>query len=203
MFDHITGSDRPDRRVLEWLVAHLRRTGRAQEALDLALKRYDWRKSLQSFIAVQDVAGDLGLRAETTQKMCAALEEAKEYGLLVEVYIHEKEIDLALKNFEILRSVRSRSFLLNLSPLSLRLAQAAEESHPAQAAQLYIEAAEKLIKQRGRDNYASAATYLARLKPLYERMGAPEKWAETTRRLRAQHKALPAMKDEFNRAGLP
>jgi uncharacterized Zn finger protein len=202
-FDHITGSERPDRRVLEWLVAHLRRTGCAQEALDLALQRYDWQKNLQSFIAVQEVAGDLNLRAETTQKMCAALEEAKEYGLLVEVYIHEKKIDLALKNYEILRSVRSRGFLPNLSPLSLRLAQAAEESHPVQAAQLYIEAAEKLIAQRSRGNYATAATYLARLKPLYERMGAPERWAETTQRLRTQHKNLPAMKDEFNRAGLP
>jgi hypothetical protein len=203
MFDHITGSDRPDRRVLEWLVAHLRRTGRAQDALDLALQRYDWQKSLQSFIAVQDVAGDLDLRAETTQKMCAALVGAKEYRLLVEVYIHEKQIDLALENYEILRSARSRGFLPDLSPLILRLAQAAEETHPAQSAQLYIEAAEKFIAQRSRGNYATAATYLARLKPLYERMGAPEKWAETTRRLRTQYKALRAMQDEFNRVRLP
>jgi uncharacterized Zn finger protein len=203
MFDHITGSDRPDNRALEWLVAHLRRSGRTQEALDLALQRYDWQRNLQSFIAVQEVAGDLNLRAETTQKMCAALQQASKYGLLVEVYIHEKEIDQALKNYERYRNVPSRGFLPGLSSLSLRLAQAAEESHPAQAAQIYVEAAERLIAQRSRDNYASAAGYLARLKPLYERMGAPERWAETTQRLRTQHKNLPAMKDEFNRAGLP
>jgi hypothetical protein len=50
---------------------------------------------------------------------------------------------------------------------------------------------------------AAAAGYLARLKPLYARVGAPEGWAETVQQSRAQHKNLPAMKDEFNRAGLP
>jgi hypothetical protein len=203
IFGHITSGQRIDSRVLQWLVGHLRSVGRTQEALDLALERYDWQRNLQSFIAVQEVAEDLGLRRESTQKMCAGLEEAKQYDLLVEVYMHEKEIDQALKYYDRAQSVRSYGLLPGPYSLSLRLAQAAEESHPAQAAQLYIEAAEKLIAQRSRGNYATAATYLARLKPIYERMGAPEKWAETTRRLRAQHKNLPAMKDEFNRAGLP
>lgn len=203
MFGHITGSDRPDSRVVQWLVEHLRQTGRGQEALNLALKRYGWQRSLQELIAVQEVAGDLGLQEEITQKMCAALEEAKQYALLTEVYIHEKEIDQALKNYESAQSARIYGLLAGSYSLGIRLAQAAEESHPGQAAQIYIEAAERLINQRGRDNYASAAGYLVRLKPLYERMGAPEGWAETTQRLRAQHKNLPAMKDEFNRAGLP
>ena len=202
-FAHITSGNRIDQRLLTWLVAHLRQTGRAQEALDLATQRYDWRKNLQSFIAVQEVAEDLGLRTETTKKMCAALEEAKEHSLLVAVYIHEKQIDLALVNYERARNVQNRGFAFNFTPLTLQLARAAEESHPAHAVQLYIEAAELEISRRSRDNYATAATYVARTKPLYERMGKPEQWAEIVQHIRTEHKNLPAMKDEFNRAGLP
>ncbi len=135
--------------------------------------------------------------------MCATLEEAKAYGLLVEVYIHEKKIDLALANYERARNVGNRGFRFRFTPLALQLARAAEESPPGHAVQLYVEEAETEIAHRSRDNYATAATYLARTKSLYARMGTPEKWAETVQRIRAAHKNLPAMKDEFNRAGLP
>lgn len=64
------------------------------------------------------------------------------------------------------------SLYLRQDNLASEVAAAAEESHPRQALRLYQQAAQELIEQRGRGNYATAAGYLRRVKALYERLGA-------------------------------
>jgi len=59
-----------------------------------------------------------------------------------------------------------------------------------------------LIAQRGRENYALAAGYLRSVRDAYLHLGEPHTWQALIANLREQHRNLPALKDEFNRAGL-
>jgi uncharacterized Zn finger protein len=88
------------------------------------------------------------------------------------------------------------------SALQLRVAQAAGEQRPKESIRLYMQMIESLIAQRGRDNYAQAAGYLRSVRDSYQRLGEPHTWQALIANLREQHRNLPALKDEFNRAGL-
>lgn len=86
--------------------------------------------------------------------------------------------------------------------LRVQVAQAAEKDHPRDAIRLYLQAAEDLVSARGRENYAEAAGYLARVRALYDVLGEPDDWQDTIRKLRERHRALRALKEELSRAGL-
>ncbi|MBU0703231.1 MAG: hypothetical protein KKC18_05130 [Chloroflexi bacterium] len=86
--------------------------------------------------------------------------------------------------------------------MSIRVAQAAEESRPRAAIRIYVERTERLIAARGRGNYVEAAGYLARVRELYHRLSEPETWGTFIADLREQNRRLPALKDELNKAGL-
>ena len=61
--------------------------------------------------------------------------------------------------------------------ISIRVAQAAEETRLREAIELYRQQVEGLIAQRGRQNYQAACKHLARMRMLYERLGEKEVWA--------------------------
>ena len=82
------------------------------------------------------------------------------------------------------------------------MAQAAEESHPLEAIRLYRQAAEHLIDQRGRDNYAVAAAHLKQVRDVYVRLNTEEAWKQCIHEVRENHRNLPALKDELKKAGL-
>jgi uncharacterized Zn finger protein len=91
---------------------------------------------------------------------------------------------------------------LRQAPLSIRVAQAAEEQYPRNAIQIYITVAQRLIQQQGRENYATAARYLARARDLYRRLGEETAWSDLIGAIRQQHKRLRALQEELARAGL-
>ena len=86
--------------------------------------------------------------------------------------------------------------------ISIRVAQAAEETRPREAIELYRQQAEGLIAQRGRQNYQAACKHLARMRTLYERLGEKEVWASYIAGLREQNRSLRALKEELAKAGL-
>jgi len=86
--------------------------------------------------------------------------------------------------------------------LFIRVAQAAEESRLRAAIRIYMGAAERLIAARGRGNYATAATYLVRVRDLYRCLGEEETWQALIADLWERNRRLRALKDELNEAGL-
>jgi len=61
---------------------------------------------------------------------------------------------------------------------------------------------EALIATQGRERYATAAGYLARVRALYQRQGQEAEWQRLITSLRERHKRLRALKDELSKAGL-
>jgi uncharacterized Zn finger protein len=134
-------------------------------------------------------------------EMLDKLSQNKRFGLLVEIYLEEDEIDQALKALEQARaSVRQRWEY----PYSLEItvAKAAEESRPEQAIQLYMNQIKRLINLRGRGNYIEAIKYLKVVRGLYKRLGRLEDWKALLISLRQENRKLRAFQDELNKAGL-
>ena len=78
-------------------------------------------------------------------------------SLLVEIFLAEGEIEDALEAFT---ALRNRPEMMWNSALAMQVAEAAEESHPDEAIEIYIAEAEQAITGRNRAAYQAASHYL-------------------------------------------
>ena len=63
-------------------------------------------------------------------------------------------------------------------------------------------AAKRLIESRGRDNYATAADYLSRVRKLYQHLGEDKTWKALIADIRQQNSSPCAPKEELDKVGL-
>ena len=73
---------------------------------------------------------------------------------------------------------------------------------PHEAIEVFRQQAERLIAQRGRQNYQDACKYLAKIRVLYKKLGECEVWASYITALYEQNRNLRALKEEWTNAGL-
>ena len=119
--------------------------------------------------------------------------------MLTEIYLKEGLVDQALAS---VKRVVSGMWGIYHSPLSIRVAQAAESRRPQESIRIYMEAAKQLIRARERDSYTTAANYLARVRKLYQRLGEDKTWQALIADIRQQNSSLRALKEELNKVGL-
>ena len=129
--------------------------------------------------------------------MLAEWSAAREYGLLTDIYLEEGEIDLALKSVK-----QTKPGLYYGVDRLVRVAQAASETHPHAAVDIYRERVESFIEARGRDNYQRACALLTKVRDLHWQLSQEALWTELIAELRERHRRLPALREELNNAGL-
>lgn len=185
-----------DNRLAEWLKERYRERGELAEALDLARRLLERRPHLAGYQEVRELSQALGVWEESRQQLLDRWTAAGEYGLLTDVYLEEGETDLAL------RSVNQGGPRFRHADQLIRVAQAASETHPQAALDIYRQQAESLIEARGRDNYRQACAYLARVRDLYRQMSRESVWTGFIAGLRERHRRLSALKEELSKAGL-
>lgn len=127
--------------------------------------------------------------------MIETLEQKKQWGVLIEIALCEREIDRALALLSNLDSGIKSRFLV-------QVAEAAAKTRPVRAVELYQEIVERAISGRDRKSYRVAASYLLKVKGLYERLDRQSNWQEYCRGLRSKYIKLRALQDEINKAGL-
>jgi uncharacterized Zn finger protein len=188
-----------DGRLAEWLKRQAAARGDLAEALAIAETLFWQHPDMAGYVEIRDLAQQAGGWETQRGTLLARLGDAEHYRLLAEIYLEEGEIDRAL---ETLGQVMASRWGWGGGELAIRIAQAAEESRPRAALQLYAQQAEGLIRTRGRGNYATAATYLARVRALYRALGEPGAWEAYIAALREDHRRLRALKEELGKAGL-
>ena len=104
---------------------------------------------------VREQSQHLGIWQESRSQLLAEWAVAREYGLLTGIYLEEGEIDLALKSVKQLEPNVGYT-----GDRLIRVVQAAAETRPQAAAEIYRGQAEELIKGRTRERYRHACTYL-------------------------------------------
>ena len=183
--------------LMEWLKDQHEERGELTEALVLAQRLLEQRPGLAAYQDVRELCQRLGIWQASRSKLLAEWAAAREYGLLTDVYLAEGEIDLALKSVRQLESVSHYA-----GDRLIRVAQAASETRPQAAAEIYRKQAEKWIEARGRKRYQEACVYLTKVRDLYRQMSQEPAWTDFMAELRERHRRLRALQDELNKAGL-
>jgi len=194
-------TDQPDRRLIAWLKEQLLECGDREEALALTEELFWRRPGLEGYQELRTLARPMEGWDDLRSAILSRLAEEDRYMLLIEIYVEEGEVDRALETLEEMRGTTSR-WRWRSDRLSVDVARAAEAERPRQAIRLYGEAVEELIAARGRHNYATAATYLTRMRDLYRRLGEASTWERYIVQLRDSNPRLRALKDELKKAEL-
>ena len=196
-----------------WLEKKYSIYGKAEQALNMALARFQAAPSEATYNSVQS-ASQLADQPETLWStlrpdLLATLERQGKWGELVSIYLNEAEIRQAFAALEQMERASTTSsysygYSTRFAPekYQIQVAKAAEEPYPDEAIQLYKRMVERLINARGRENYQQAVGYLTQVKHLYEKQGRESEWNVYITALRNQNKSLRALKEELEKRGL-
>jgi len=180
----------------EWLRELAEKRGNKEQVLQFTEQLFWIRTSLQGYTEVKEAAINVGTWSALRPTLMARLTEASEYDLITEIHVAENEIQDALNTLQKTRGNWASS------GLATKVARAAETTHPHKAIDIYLNQAYRLIANRGRSNYATAAVDLVRVRDLYLKMNDEAAWSKVIGRVRADYSRLSALKDELRRAGL-
>jgi len=191
--------------LLKWLKQYYQTRNNHAAALEIAETIFRRYPMLTDYKEIRDLASQLGRWEAIRPELLDFLEKAQNNTLLIEIALNEGDIDKALELVKAEQQKRTTgygSYYYRYYDMPIKVAQAAEETRPREAIELYRQHAEGLIAQRGRQNYQAACRHLARMRTLYERLGEKEVWASYIAGLREQNKSLRALKEEMAKAGL-
>lgn len=191
-----------DTRLTTWLIQRARDRNDFEEALDLTRDLFKQHPALRRYQEIRELAQQLDRWDDVRLSLLHRLDQQGQHTLLVEIHLDEGEVGQAIETLEQAKQSSNRTWAWSWPNLEIRVAAAAEQSHPEDAWRIYMARVEQLINARGRDNYAAAAGYLQRVRDIYHRLGDEEVWQDLISELRQQHSNLPALKDELNKAGL-
>lgn len=184
-----------DPRLVEWRRDDALEQEDQETALELT-KRIFWRRynDIQEYETLRSIAQDLGRWDEVKEEVHAKARKQTMKDMLARLHLSDGDlaeaVDLAT------RDAISRG-------LQMQIAGTAADEYPEDAIDLYERQARRLIKQRGRGNYAQAAKEMERAKALYMSLGYDELWVDTIEKLVDDElHRLPAARDEFQKAGL-
>ncbi len=201
-----------DTRLLEWLKNYYKTRKNYTAALECAEALFCKHPNLASLTAyheMRDLASQLGRWDAVRQRLLDFLSQSQNTSLLIQIALDEGDLDKAL---ELLKAQQKHAqgyqgmYGYRYSPgygsIALEVAKAAEEKRPREAIEIYQKYAERLIDQRGRENYQTASNYLKRVRELYGRLGENEEWTKYITGLRERNKSLRALKEELAAARL-
>lgn len=183
--------------VVAWLRGHALAQGNDEEALPWSEQIFWESPSLEQYQQLKALATKLNRWATLRPTILAQLKGEKRYRLLIHIHLEAKEAREALEALALARQTMTAE-----SELSLRVARLAEQEYPLDAVALYREGVERLIGERSRQSYATAAAYLVRVKQVYLKRGQEGQWKEYLAKLRAKYPTLRALKEELGKAGL-
>ncbi len=191
-----------DTRLPEWLKQRAVERGDAGEALVWTQQLFWQHPSLEGYEQMKAVSKPLDTWESLQIEILTRLSKQNQHALLTEIYLKEDQVDQALASIRRVASGTSGIWGIYHSPLLIRVAQAAESSRPQESIPIYVDAAKRLIQARGRDNYTTAANYLARVRKLYQRLGEDKTWQALIADIRQQNSSLRALKEELGKVGL-
>jgi catechol 2,3-dioxygenase-like lactoylglutathione lyase family enzyme len=203
-------TEKPALYLLEWLQKYYRDRGNLAAELEMTETSFRTQPSLRRYQELRDLAKRLDGWETLRPELLAFLQQAgdtRNTTLLIEIALDEGDIDRALYLLKGMAKKDSYGYIYNegyysYGDIALQVARATEETRPREAIELYRQRAERLIVQRGRQNYQQACTFLAKMRALYEKLGDGETWKGYVTALREQNRNLRALKEELANAGL-
>src|SRR6266487_2655564 len=194
-----------------WLSEKYLLYGKAKQALDMELARFQANPGDATYLSVRSAAQVAGQPKEVwldlRPQLIQTLEQQSRWGALVSIYLDEGEVGQALAALAEMEHTSSTSlygynYRAFSSDYQIQVAKAAEESYPHEAIRLYKSVIQKLIDGRGRENYQQATDFLMRVRLLYQKQGQEPEWDAFIAHLRSSNKSLRALKEELDKRDL-
>jgi uncharacterized Zn finger protein len=190
-----------DDRLVDWLQGYAVQQSDYPKALEWAKQLFLSRHSKAEYLEMKKLAIPINQWPDLRTEIIDWLTDHKQFSVLVEIYLEENEIDLAVDALEKAKVVTRYHWEYPHS-LEIIVAKAAEATRPEHAIQIYLDRVKRLIERRGRDNYAEAANYLKGIQGIYKRLEQQEHWQSLIASLRQENRNLPAFQDELKKAKL-
>jgi uncharacterized Zn finger protein len=185
-----------DTRLLEWLSEKRKERGDWAGSLQLEERLFWPRPNLEQYKKLYKPAKQLDRWDELRARVVAELEKKKNFDLLVQIHLHDKEVGLAIAVLgRMSNQWMSRS-------LGIEVAKAARTQYPQESIRLYVEAAARIMDSRDRGNYSQAAQYLRETRDIYRQINDTQSWDKLIADIRERYKKLPALQSELNRLKL-
>jgi hypothetical protein len=213
LWEHEGQNIHHDQMLREWLERRHLEHGSPEKALALAQDRFQVSPTKPTYDAVRTAAlhpGQSGVDwPKLRSTLLAALAKSNAHYALIDIHLEASEVAEAI---DVLRRLEKSGgadatgwdgvYGSSAGSYSARVAAAAETRFPDDAVQIYRRLADRLIAERGRANYQTAAGYLARVKRVLAEHGKAEEWSSLIADLRAANKSLRALKEELDLLGL-
>lgn len=185
-----------DTRLLEWLSEKLKERGDLAGSLQLE-ERLFWRHpNIDQYKKLCKPAKQLNRWDELRAQIVAELEKKKDFGLLINIHLHDKEVGLALATLGRL----PEQWMAH--SLRIEVAKAAKTEYPRESIRLYSEAAVRIMDRRDRGNYSQAAQHLRQVRDIYRQLDDTQTWDKLITDIRERYKKLPALQAELNKLKL-
>jgi catechol 2,3-dioxygenase-like lactoylglutathione lyase family enzyme len=194
--------------LLEWLRKYYQTRGNDSAELEIVERLFQMQPYLERYQELRTLAQQLQRWDTLRPEILALLESHGNTVLLIEISLDDGAIDDALQRLQGMARQDRHGYIYQGSgfygrgSIALTVAKAVEETRPRAAIELYRQYAERLIALRDRKNYREASEYLAKMRVLYEKLGEMDGWTRYITALREQNRALRALKEELERAGL-
>ena len=179
----------------EWLAKQRLAEGDLEAALKWQYEVVLHHPTVKEYQILCELGEKLKSWEKVRTRLLNALEDKKAWDALLQIALHEGQVDRAL---ELLPRVPYHGW----RDYREEVAKAAEKERPRDAVVLYREMAENAIRHKQRSSYRQAAKYLSRMKALYNRLGKPGEWEKYIALLRKEYARYPALQDELNKARL-
>lgn len=188
-------TDRQSFSYQDWLAKVYKEYGRSEQFVVAQSELLKSRFSIQGYQELQAQAAPLGQWEGIRESLLADLEAKNAFANLIDIALVEKNWQMALYNLKQLAPWGKADY-------QAKVAQHIGTDQPGTAIVLYQELITAAIERRGRDNYQQAAQYLQAIQPLYAEVDRADEFQQYLQQVRSQHKRLPALQQELDRAGL-
>jgi hypothetical protein len=179
-----------------WLVARYLEQGDTKSASELNLKVFQERPSLDFYRNVHE-STDASLWPDLHTKLLAELQKKRNYSIIVDIALDEKDYGLALATLH--TALTTKSTMPDYF-LRAKVADAIQKDRPEDAIRLYLDEIQMLIEQRGRGPYAAAAQHLKKVHALYKQLELEPVWDSLITRIKDDNRRLTAFIDELRKA---
>jgi hypothetical protein len=197
-----------DTQLLQWLKERYQARGDIAGALDMAqrlFRAYPLAATIERYREIRQLAQQLDRWEAVRTEIMAYVQKSHITALQIEIALDEGKVELALQLLQAESQTEDRRtgpYGSDNFDAGIKVAKAAEDSHPQESIEIYQAYVETRIEWRGRENYQVACQYLTSIRRLYQKLGKSDTWTRYIAALREQHRNLPALKDELAKAKL-
>jgi hypothetical protein len=168
-------------------------------------RAYPRSTTIERYREIRQLAQQLDQWETLRSEIVAYLKQSRNISLQIEIALDEGQVERALTLLQAEKQTENRHngpYGSGNFNVGIKVAKAAEESHPQESIEIYQGYVETRIKWRGRENYRVACQYLTSMRKLYQKIGRSDAWTQYIAALRERNRNLPALKDELAKAKL-